>query len=119
MTLGRGDDRLPHLHISYLNFITSLISSCPSVDLGSCKFYGAVKSKKPDTASGVDGNDDGGEVSVFVWEGAERRRDGQTCIKRLKVGNEIIFMQSPLFLAKKIKALLFGLLSIASNHLNT
>ena len=62
------------------------------MDLGSCKFYGAVKSKKPDTASGVDGNDDGGEVSVFVWEGAERRRDGQTCIKRLKVSYEIILL---------------------------
>ena len=62
------------------------------MDLGSCKFYGAVKSKKPDAASAVDGNDDGGEVSVFVWEGAERRRDGQTCIKRLKVRNEVILI---------------------------
>ena len=64
------------------------------MDLGSFKFYGAVKSKRPDAASAVDGNDDGGEVSVFVWEGAERRHDGQACIKRLKVKNEaIIFMQ--------------------------
>ena len=62
------------------------------MDLGSCKFYGAVKSKRPDAASAMDGNDDGGEVSVFVWEGAERRRDGQTCIKRLKVRNEVILI---------------------------
>lgn len=60
------------------------ISSCSSVDLGSCKFYGAVKSKGSDAASAVDGSDDGGEVSVFVWEGAEQRFHGQKCIKRLK-----------------------------------
>ena len=67
----------------------TLSSSCPSVDLGSCKFYGSVKSKRSDAAAAaVDGGDDGGEVSVFVWEGAERRRDGQTCIKRLKVRKE-------------------------------
>ena len=58
------------------------------MDLGSCKFYGSVKSKRSDAASAVDVGDDGGEVSVLVWEGADRRRDGQTCIKRLKVRKE-------------------------------
>ena len=97
MTLGRDGDRLtdpssyPYLSIFITcNFITYSNSSCSSVDLGSCKFYGAVKSKGSDAASAVDGSDDGGEVSVFVWEGAEQRFHGQKCIKRLKVRNEII-----------------------------
>ncbi len=60
------------------------LSSCPPLELPTCKFYGSVKCKRPSDDPANDSSGDSTDVSVFVWEGPDRKRDGQNCVKRLK-----------------------------------